>query len=137
VCIQLSVRCSITFALKEQPMSDLPNETLEADDPNSSSASPSETSSLEARFKQLVEQWRSETGMYSSITRKVQHPAYRKLIEMGKDALPFILRELCDRPAHWFTALQAIVQDDSIGKTKDPRTAREAWLKWGKERGLI
>jgi len=40
------------------------------------------------------EQWRRETGMHSSVTKKVQHPAYRKIIDMGEKALPWILREL-------------------------------------------
>jgi len=85
----------------------------------------------------LVEQWRRETGMLSSISKKVQHPAYFRIIEMGEEALPWILQELRDRPAHWFTALRAIVQDPSIAETKDPRMARETWLAWGKERGLM
>lgn len=93
--------------------------------------------SQEQTFRELAEQWRRETGMYSSISKKVQHPAYRRIIDMGEDALPWILQELRDRPAHWFTALSTIVKDTSISEPKDPRMARETWLAWGKERGLI
>ena len=44
-------------------------------------------------FDRLVEQWRDETGMYSSITKKIKHHAYRKMILMGNKAIPWILAD--------------------------------------------
>lgn len=99
---------------------------------------PADSPSEEA-FRALAEQWRGETGMHSSVTKKVQHPAYRQIIGMGEKALPWILRELRDRPGPWFEALRAITQQTPVTASErtDPQRAREAWLKWGKERGLM
>jgi hypothetical protein len=93
----------------------------------------------EESFHALAEQWRRETGTFSSVTKKVQHPAYRKIIDMGEKALQWVLRELRDRPGLWFEALQAITRQTPVaaGERADPQRARDAWLNWGKERGLI
>jgi hypothetical protein len=90
-------------------------------------------------FGQLAEQWRRETGMHSSITRKVQHPAYQQIIAMGEPVLPLILRELRDRPGYWFEALRTITKQSPVepAERADPAKARAAWLKWGREKGLI
>jgi hypothetical protein len=94
---------------------------------------------LEASFREHAEQWRRETGMDSSISKKVQHPAYQSIIALGEKALPLILRELRDRPAHWFSALKAIANESPLlpDEGTNPKRARAAWLKWGQERGLI
>ena len=77
--------------------------------------------------------------MYSSLSKKFQHPAYRQIVGMGDKALPWILRELQDRPGHWFEALRAIARKSPVPSEDraDPKKARAAWLKWGKDRGLI
>ena len=95
--------------------------------------------SLEARFRELAEQWHRETGMCSAISKKVQHPAYRGIIALGENALPLILCELRDRPAYWFDALKAIAKESPVlpAERADPKRVRMAWLKWGQERGLI
>ena len=90
-------------------------------------------------FRKLVEWWRSETGLLSSIEDKVLHPAYQQIIGMGPEAIPLILRELQRSPGHWFWALNAITRDDPID-SKDAGNVRkmtEAWLKWGEERGYV
>jgi type I restriction enzyme M protein len=89
------------------------------------------------QFGLLAEQWRRETGPYSSISRKVQHPAYQKIIAMGEPALPLILREMRDRPAHWFTALRAIAKSPPENEGADIGRATATWLKWGQERGYL
>lgn len=92
---------------------------------------------LQKRFAALAGQWRRETGASSSISRKVEHPAYQKIIAMGDAAVPLILRELRDRPAHWFTALRAIVESPPPNEGSDIARATAAWLGWGKEHGYI
>jgi Zn-dependent peptidase ImmA (M78 family) len=100
-------------------------------------ARPSED--IEREFRELAERWGRETGYFSSVSKKLNHPAYRAIIEMGERAVPWILRELRDRPALWFEALKAITGQTPVpaGAQSDPRQAREAWLKWGREKGLI
>ena len=62
-------------------------------------------------FKRLVEQWREETGMYSSISKKIEHLAYRRIVAMGESAIPWVLEELRDRPSYWFAALRELAKD--------------------------
>jgi hypothetical protein len=90
-------------------------------------------------FDKLVDQWRDETGMYSSITKKIKHPAYQKIILMGEKALPWILQELRDRPSYWFVALNEIARQSPVppDKLNEFGAARDAWIAWGKDRGLL
>src|SRR5437588_9911660 len=92
-----------------------------------------------SRFQELVETWRNETGMLSSITKMIEHPAYQEIIRMGEAAVPHILVELRDRPDHWFTALEQIVRRDPVPHSDryDPKKARDAWLSWGKAKGYL
>ena len=73
------------------------------------------------------------------MSKKLQHPAYLEIIEMGEDALPLILRELRDRPGYWFEALKAITKQTPVPPEDraNAKRAREWWLRWGKERGLL
>ena len=90
-------------------------------------------------FQILAEVWRRETGMLSSMTKKLEHPAYQKIIAMGPTAVPLILKELVDRPGHWYEALKAIVGESPVPaeEQSDIKKVREAWLNWGRERGYI
>jgi hypothetical protein len=94
---------------------------------------------VEARFQEHANRWHKETGSLSSVSKKLNHPAYLAVIAMGEPVLPFLLRELRDRPALWFEALKAITGQTPVpvGDQSNPRRAREAWLKWGQEKGLI
>jgi hypothetical protein len=92
---------------------------------------------LEHEFKALAENWRRSTQHTSSLTKMIAHPAYRRIMGMGRDALPFIFRELKERPDHWFVALNAITGEDPApidGKFND---LVDAWLAWGKDKGYI
>jgi hypothetical protein len=89
------------------------------------------------KFRRLAEQWYHETGMISMIHKKSMHPAYQRIIGMGKDALPFIFHEMKKKRAHWLWALSAIIDDD-IAKPEHTLTeACEAWIKWGENNGYI
>jgi hypothetical protein len=92
---------------------------------------------FEAEFKLLVNQWRRETGILSSATKLILHRAYQQIIGKGPRAVPYILRELRDRPAPWFWALRAITSEDPAAGVQDFDTAVTAWLAWGRRQGLI
>jgi type I restriction enzyme M protein len=94
---------------------------------------------LKAAFATLVDQWKRETGMLSSVSKKVQHPAYQKIIALGEPAIPLILHELEERPGHWFAALQALTETSPLpdGERIDMRRATRVWLSWGKENGYL
>jgi len=92
---------------------------------------------IEAEFNRLVNEWRSERGATSSSTAIAMHPAYQRIIGMGKPVLPLILRELSKELDHWFWALKAISGEDPVpiehlGKMK---MMAADWLQWGREKG--
>jgi hypothetical protein len=88
-------------------------------------------------FEVLASEWKEQVGGSSFVAEKTRHPAYQKIIEMGQVVVPFLLRELEQKPTHWFEALKAItganpVQPEQRGRTKQ---MAQAWLKWGREQG--
>lgn len=98
-----------------------------------------ESSQTEAEFNALAEQWYRETLHCSGYLEVVLHPAYQRIIGLGKDAIPFILRELQDEPLEWFWALRALTGEDPTtpemaGKRDE---MAKAWLVWGKENRFI
>ena len=92
---------------------------------------------LETEFQLLTKQWRRETAVFSSISKKVLHLAYQRIIGMGPAALPLILRELEQKPGHWFWALHAISGESPVDSETDFDTAVFAWLEWGRSKGYI
>jgi len=90
----------------------------------------------EKRFRRLADQWREETGPISSMTELVQHPAYQEIIRMGWDVVPLLLRELQERPHHWFWALKLITGDDPLRPEDrgDLEQMAKAWLAWNANR---
>lgn len=94
---------------------------------------------LDERFRLLVARWKSERGATSSATQMAMHPAYQRLIGLGPEAVPLLLRELQREPDHWFWALGAITGENPV-----PPEARgnltemaKAWLEWGRRKGII
>ena len=93
--------------------------------------------SIQSLFQTLVKQWHRETAMLSSITQKSMHPAYQRIIGLGKPVIPLILHELEREPNHWFWALTAITGEDPISPDDNFDRAVDAWLTWGREEGLL
>jgi hypothetical protein len=94
---------------------------------------------LAEEFQSLVEWWERDTAPLSSIEQMAMHPAYQRVIGMGKDVVPLILRKLQVEPDHWFWALKAITGENPMkrehaGKLK---LMAEDWLRWGAAKGLI
>ena len=98
---------------------------------------PSTSLDLAGEFKNLVQEWRSAVAHKSSVTEMAIHPAYQKIIGMGPAAVPLLLRELEQKPDHWFWALGAITGEDPVKPEERGRIKlmAQAWLKWGRERG--
>jgi hypothetical protein len=92
---------------------------------------------LEDEFRVLVERWKAETVHSSLVQTQVQHPAYQRIIGMGQQAVPLILDEMRRRPDHWFWALHAITGEQPASPGATFGEAAEAWLAWGRTRGLI
>ncbi|NES71558.1 MAG: hypothetical protein F6K24_43335 [Okeania sp. SIO2D1] len=98
-------------------------------------------SHIEAKFKKLAEQWKSETRFLSSTMQMSIHPAYQQIIGLGPYVIPLLLRELAhnNEPDHWFWALSAITGENPITEEQRGRMSqmKEAWIKWGKAKGYV
>jgi hypothetical protein len=88
---------------------------------------------VETHFVRLAAEWKRETRLSSSITEKLLHPAYLKIISLGELAVNSILREMLSEYGHWHTALTAITWENPTEPNMDSQEVREAWLKWGVE----
>ena len=93
----------------------------------------------EGQFHELAEQWRHETGMFSSVGKKAMHPVYQRIIGMGDRAIAPMLRELQRQPDHWFWALTYITGEDPVplDSSGNVKQMAEAWIKWGRRKGYI
>ncbi|PWU17474.1 MAG: hypothetical protein C5B50_11285 [Verrucomicrobia bacterium] len=92
---------------------------------------------LEQEFNELAGQWYRETRKLSSTPQIVLHPAYQKIIGMGKEALPLILKELERTRGHWLWALAMITRQDHAKPGQRFREAVDSWLAWGRQMGYI
>jgi hypothetical protein len=92
---------------------------------------------VERRFQHLAETWRTETKYLSSLSKMAMHPAYQKIIGMGKQVIPLILRELRERGGHWLWALHVITDEDPAPVDATFAEAVQAWLRWGRSKNYI
>ncbi|MCH8150800.1 MAG: hypothetical protein IH830_00320 [Planctomycetes bacterium] len=92
----------------------------------------------EQTFTRLADEWEHDTAGSSLIQDMVDHPKYREIIALGRDALPFILERLSAQGGFWFGALHEISRE--FAPSKDDLGNREkmtaAWLEWGRENDL-
>jgi hypothetical protein len=95
------------------------------------------------KFYRLVDQWKRERKLYTSVATMSMLGSYQGIIGMGKPALPLILAQLKaegNSPDHWFWALAAIAKDvnpvppESRGKVAE---MAKAWLAWGQQQGYV
>lgn len=92
---------------------------------------------LETTFAQLAATWERETFVESFVHRKALHWAYQRIIGLGREAVPLILRRLVERPNHWFWALAAITGEDPASDTDSIEDATETWIRWGRDHRLV
>ena len=97
-------------------------------------------SRFEAEFQDCAAAWKRDTGHLSVAGQIAKHHAYRRIIDMGEPAIPLILRDLREKPNHWFLALSAIANEaPEVSETDkgDMQAITEAWIIWGKDKGYI
>ena len=98
-----------------------------------------QTEDLRDAVRDLTAMWKRETLGSSLAHRIAEHPAYQRIIGMGPAALPLILEDLAADGGHWFIALHTIsgarpVPIEDRGRV---RKMRDAWLRWGRDEGII
>lgn len=87
-------------------------------------------------FRLLANEWEAETAVYSFVSQKVAHPHYRKIINLGKDVISYLLRDMRDSPGYWSDALVELTGTDPVPDDADTLEAvAAAWVKWGRTAG--
>ena len=89
------------------------------------------------RFEKLAAEWKAARNQISSGTEMFLHPAYQKIIGMGPEVVPLILREMEANLDHWFWALKAITEKDPVPPAHRGRLKLMAkdWLNWARKQG--
>lgn len=88
-------------------------------------------------FSELAEEWRESTALESNLERIILNSSYQRIIGLGPEALPYILKDLDETRDHWFWALMAIVGEDRAAGQTSVGAAVEAWLAWGRSTGIL
>jgi hypothetical protein len=93
---------------------------------------------LEESFRILADEWLETIAFEASLSTITKLPAYRAIIELGDDAVPFILKELESRPNFWFAALREITKADPVADKDKGHLGKmtKAWLRWAKEQRI-
>jgi len=103
-------------------------------------SAPETTDDIASEFQTLADQWKQDILGISSVSDIVMHPAYQRIMSMGKLALPLILQQLRRELDHWFYALEFIAGREGRDVAKGADTledARSAWLEWGYGHGYL
>jgi len=88
-------------------------------------------------FEGLRSEWKSATSMLSSTHEISMHSAYQKIVGLGRQAIPLLLRELQAEPDQWFWALEAISRENPADDDDDFDSRAQKWVNWGRERGYL
>ncbi len=82
-----------------------------------------------------MQRWDEEAGVTSSPIEMAECDSYRKIVKMGRRALPLIMEQLAanlNDPDHWFMALSEITGEDPVPEKDYGKTLNMAgaWLEW-------
>ncbi len=93
---------------------------------------------VEEKFHRLALEWKSQTSHFSTVSMRAMHEAYQRIIGIGPEALPLILRELKNNPDDWFWALNAITEVNPIPEESEGKIDEmtKSWLQWGRDEGF-
>ena len=94
--------------------------------------------SIESRLRKLEAQWKDDTRFLSDAGKIVNHPAFRAIIALGEEVVPILLRDLESQSSLWVWALPEITGANPVlpADGGNIRKMSDAWLKWGREKGL-
>lgn len=87
-------------------------------------------------FRRLASEWEADTAVYSFVSQKVSHPHYRKIIDLGTDVIPHLLRDMRDSPGYWSDALVELTGTDPVPEDAESlNDVAAAWVRWGRTAG--
>ena len=67
-----------------------------------------------ATFERLADEWLEQRPKGVDVAQMIKHPAYQAIIDIGPDAVPWLLARLAQRPDHWFHALNQITDAQPV-----------------------
>ena len=91
---------------------------------------------IEQRFRRLEAQWNADTWMLSDPAKIMGHPAMRAIIAMGGEVVPIILRKMQADTSLLAWGLPEITGENPPFEGNNDKMV-EAWLQWGREKGLV
>ena len=89
--------------------------------------------SIEQRFNRLSAKLRRDTAVFSTLDKRIRHPAYQEIIGMGADVVPLLIKDLeSERPSEWFVALTKITGNDQVPPEDRGNWSKmvKAWSQW-------
>ena len=86
-------------------------------------------------FNRLANEWLKQRPKGVDVAEMIRHPAYQAIIDIGPQAVPWLLERLAQRPDHWFYALNQITNAKPVQKQHQGniKAMAEDWIKWGKQ----
>jgi hypothetical protein len=99
---------------------------------------PRKETALQREFRELSTLWRQETMMVSSTSETTTNFHYYRIIALGPDVVPLILRDLQENGGQWYLALRALTGENPVDAEDrgNIRKMKAAWIDWGKSRGF-
>ena len=80
-----------------------------------------------ATFNRLLTEWQNNTRFLSSTTAITSNPSFLQIVNMGGNAVPFIIEEISRKPSNLVWALNAIFHK-KIGKGTTVTEACRLWI---------
>ena len=90
---------------------------------------------LSTKFDLYSGIWKTETMFSSNISEITNNSAYRSIIGLGKDIIPFIIEDLKQSENHWFYALELLTGENPIKSEHRGiiNLMKSDWLNWAKK----
>ena len=89
---------------------------------------------LKDRFENLKQQWEHDTMHRSDTESRVNHPAYREVVRMGKEVVPLIIEDIRNNGTAfwWFALLDILKEGPHIPEYARGRITllNEMWVAW-------
>jgi hypothetical protein len=94
---------------------------------------------VEEKFLRLADEWSRATSHISSVTDLINDYRYQQIIALNWPVVPYLLNDLDRNKRFWFPALAAITGLRPFDRhdASNYRRMTDAWLRWGKRKGLI
>lgn len=94
---------------------------------------------IESRLLRDFAEWMRGIGPLSDTRKIMSHPAYARIVSLGKEGIPVILRQLEREPSFLVWALFDITGQNPVRAADNGKIDKitKAWLKWGRKNKYI